>query len=90
MRFVPIIYSCALVYFILTILTLIFFCHIFGIYHTRGKEFRKYWPTLFEFKDNGVSDELYKEGFLVYGLNDVRKKIAKGGLTSPVLYFPQA
>ena len=58
----------------MTILTLNYTLHIFGIYHTRGGEFRTYWPSVFESeKDNG-SDEWIREILLVYGLKIQARK----------------
>ena len=53
-----------------------FFFPYFGIPYTKGKGFRKYWPSAFESKDNRYSDEWLRGGLLVDGFNEACNIIA--------------
>ena len=64
-----------LLFYIMTILTP-FFYQIFGISHTRGKEFRKYWPQGFKSEEDKDSDEWRGARLLIYGFNEACKNVA--------------
>ena len=59
----------------MTILTP-FFCQICGISLTRVKEFRNYLPKGFELEEDKVTDELWREMFLIDGFNKTCNNIA--------------
>ena len=50
--------------------------HICGISLTRGKEFIKYWPKLFESEEDKATDEWWREKLLIDGFNEACNNIA--------------
>ena len=65
-----------LIFYFKTILTNFFSHQISGIYLTRGKEFRKYWPQRFESEADKAKDEWWREIFLIDDFNAACKNIA--------------
>ena len=49
---------------------------IFGISHTRGKEFRKYWPQVFYLEEGKDSYKWWRERLLIDGFNETCNNIA--------------
>ena len=53
----------------------LFFHQISGIYPTRGKEFIKYWPQVFESEEDKARDKRWREKFLTNVFNAACKNI---------------
>ena len=60
----------------MTILTPFFCLHICGILHTRGKEFRKYRPKVFELEEDKDTDIWWRSKLLIYGFNEACNNIS--------------
>ena len=78
MRFVyPILF---IVSFLMTTLTPFFTRRICGIYHTRGKEFKKYWSKGLGSEEDKDAYEWCRSKLLIYGFNNACNTIAAGYL----------
>ena len=69
---------CLLFYCMTIIIPL--FCHICGISLTRVKEFRKYWPKVFELEEDKSTDEWQRGKLLINGFNETCKNISSSCL----------
>ena len=56
--------------------TIFVFHQISGISLTRGKEFRKYWPQVFELEENKATNEWWIGNWLIDGFNATYKNIS--------------
>ena len=69
-----------LLYYFKTILIPFFPCQISGISLTRGKEFIKYWPKVFDLEEEKSTDEWWWSNFSVNAFNAAFKNIADSSL----------
>ena len=53
----------------------LFYLQICGISHSRGKEFRKYWPQIFDLEEDKYLYEWWRSRFLINGFNYSCKNI---------------